>query len=213
MFGIKKIKSDIEEIKRNHYEIMRAEIGEEKESLKKKYDLEAQNLKEQYRIEFSEVMRQFKSDFEKHLKDYSNSIEDIKVYVRNENDLLKKQASVNTEERLVIFHKEISDRYFNTLENIFKFNKEIALLDKLASQVSDKDFDGLKAQLMQPLLESRWKEKEISEGQKIVNKGQLILRQKIDLQETIIQEEKQGKDVTKLREQLKAYNKILEAIK
>lgn len=142
-------------------------------------------------------------------KKLKKEINDLRAYINDELYILKKKLAIDTEERLVQFHKEISDRYFNSLENIFRFNKEVGLIDKLCGSVKDKDFADLKAQLMQPLLESRWKEKEIVDGQRILNKGQEVIQKKNALHNEIIQLEKQGKDVAALKHKLIAYNEVM----
>jgi len=57
-------------------------------------------------------------------KKLKKEISDLRKYVNDEIYILSKRIGIEVEERLVQFHKEISDRYFNSLENIFLIIKE-----------------------------------------------------------------------------------------
>jgi hypothetical protein len=147
------------------------------------------------------------------LRERIEILEDANRVLKQEVENTLQKANNELERRLIEFHGEVTERYFDTLEKIFRLNKEISLINTLAGQVKDKDFADLKAQMLQPLLEARWKDKEKSDGEKIVNKGQHIILERKKLHDEMLLEEKQGKDVKDKKEQLKAFDKILEMIK
>ena len=127
----------------------------------------------------------------------------------------KEQGKIinNVELSLIGFHKEITDRYFDTLERILKVHTESSLISALANQIGKKDLDNLKSSLLQPFLEAKWEKEKEEKGQRIVNKGVLIIEERNSLHNEILQKEKQGEDVGLLKEQLKGFDKVLEMIK
>ena len=122
------------------------------------------------------------------------------------------KAESRVEKRLIAFHKEISDKYFNSLESIFKMSKEIALIDALSDRLKDKDFSDFKAKMMQPFLESRWAEKKKQDAEKIESSGERIISRKKILQDRLLEDERHGRDVTKLKEEIKAFDWIISEV-
>ncbi len=148
-----------------------------------------------------------------HLAETTNSINKKITCLEDRIKILLDEFRNANERRLIEFHKEITERYFETLDKIFRFNKEISLIDTLARQTNDKDFALLKSAFMQPVLQARWDDKRKKDGAKILSKGEEIILKQKELHKEILEKEKAGENVALLREQLKAYNQILEMIK
>jgi len=155
----------------------------------------------------------FNKSIKEDISKLENKFDNTKTELRNEFNLIIGKLENDIEKKLIEFHKEITERYFETLEKIFRLNKEISLINTLAGQVKDKDFADLKAQMMQPLLEARWAEKRKEDGQKIINNGEKIILQRQALHNEMLLMEKKGQDISKMKEQLKVYDAILEEIK
>jgi len=126
--------------------------------------------------------------------------------------MLDKFSNEN-DKKFIDFHREITNKYFETLEKIFRLNKEISLINTLAGQVKDKDFADFKAAMMQPMLEARWSEKKKEDGKKIEASGERIISRRKTLHDEILNDEKRGFDVAKKRERLAELDWMLEAIK
>lgn len=136
--------------------------------------------------------------------------------LEDENRAMKKDIAnfqVVLEKRLLEFHNEVTGRYFDTLEKIFRSNKEISLINALAKQLDDKDFARLKAELMQPLLQARWAEEKRINGQQIVNQGEKVIDRRNKLHDEIIEREKSGEDVKMLKERIQELDWIIKGIK
>lgn len=150
-------------------------------------------------------------EFDNKLKQKADKqdVEDL----RHETDQKFDKSNNQMEKRLIEFHKEIAKTYFDSLEKIFRFNREISLISNLAKQLDDKDFVNLKASLMQPFMELRWKQKKEDEGRKIEAAGEKIITERDNLHNKIIREEKEGKDVSKMKEQLKVFDWLLAEVR
>lgn len=119
--------------------------------------------------------------------------------------------------KIIEFHRQIADKYFSTLEQIFRFNKEISLINTLAQQVGEKDITQLKAALLQPSLEKRWAEKKLETGAKIEKSwGVKIVERRTELHNRILEMERQGQPFEKiapLKAKLEELDKVIGDIK
>jgi hypothetical protein len=136
-----------------------------------------------------------------------------RIEVLEEKPQVDIQAFKNeVEARLLLFHKEITDRYFDTLERILKVHTETSLITALANQISPKTMADLKSSLLQPFLETKWKSEREEKGQKIVNAGEQIISEYDTLHTQMLQDEKQGKDISKTKLQLDVYKNLIERL-
>lgn len=107
------------------------------------------------------------------------------------------------DKKIISFHKEISDKYFNAIENMYKFSKEISLIDSLAHKINDKDLIALKRELVKPVLEERWQQEETSKGlrtdENIKTLGQQLVQMRKQLHEEMLKKEREGKDIAELK--------------
>ena len=143
--------------------------------------------------------------------------------LKEENKILAKEIAevksncslleINVEKRLVQFHKEITDKYFQTLQDIFRVNKEISLIDNLAKSIDDKEFSKLKVSLMQPLLETRWKEMKDAASQQADSKvktiGEILVEKKEELHQKYLVFNREKKDTQFIEGQINILNLIL----
>ena len=129
--------------------------------------------------------------------DFQNQIERLKI---------------DNERTLVEFHKEITDKYFDTLEKILRVHTESSIVTALAHQINEKDLNNLKSSLMQPFLEAKWASDKNERGQKIVNQGVAIIEERKRLHDEILLSERQGLNVEKEKERLVAFDWILSTL-
>jgi len=119
---------------------------------------------------------------------------------------------IDVQRELVKFHKELTDRYFDTLERILRVHSESSLVTALAHQVNEKDLNNLKSSLLQPFLEAKWAKDKQEKGQNILNKGEVIIAEWERLHEEIITKERNGADVSKEKIQWAVLDKIVSEI-
>lgn len=141
-------------------------------------------------------------------------------------DLERKQADFGTEfartidklkndvdKKMIDFHREVTEKYFETLEKIFRLNKEISLMTQLAGQVKEKDLNNLQSMMLQPFLEARWDDKKKKEGTAILNKGASVIDKRNALHAQMLQMEKRGESVIAIKEQIKAFDWIISQVR
>ena len=133
---------------------------------------------------------------------------DLKKHVENEIEKLKIEVS----RQLVEFHKEITDKYFYTLEKILRVHTESSIVTALAHQVNEKDLNNLKSSLLQPFLQAKWDNDKAEKGQKILNKGVAIVEERTRLHNEILALERQGMNVNNKKERLAAFDWMLSEI-
>ena len=95
-----------------------------------------------------------------------------------------KEYSLDTDKKLVDFHKEITDKCFSSMESIMKYSKEVSLITTLAENLKDRDLVALQTQLMKPVLDQKWeqsKQDKINKTDKNAKSmgGEIVNRRKI----------------------------------
>jgi len=105
--------------------------------------------------------------------------------------------------------------YKSICEKVLNFNRDLFIEDMFFNSKHDsqKQFDDFKAKTLQPLLEAKWEQDKIKQGEKVLNKGAEIINERNRLHGEILVKERQGENVEKLKEQLKAFDWIVEEIK
>lgn len=106
----------------------------------------------------------------------------------------------NFQNEMLEFRKLMVDKYFDTLEKIFRSNREISLISSLAKNTNGDDFKHLRAELMQPLLEARWKHNKKELGEKVEKTwGIKLVERRQALHDQMLQMEKQNQPPEKVR--------------
>lgn len=165
---------------------------------------------------FNKKLQERIEELEQKNKCLEEAFAELEQKFRNlDGDLNKDLGRFNNtfDKRLVEFSKEITDKYFSTLERILRVHTESSLVTALAHQVNQKDLNNLKSSLMQPFLEARWENEKKEDGKKIINKGEKIIEERNRLYADMLQREKQGENIDKIKEQLKGFDWILGEIK
>lgn len=105
--------------------------------------------------------------------------------------------------------------YHTICEKIINFNRDLFIKDFFQTSTGglQKQFDEFKSKTLQPLLEAKWENERNANGYKIVNKGAEVIKERDRLHNDILANERIGIDMSKEREQLKAWDCILEMIK
>jgi len=110
------------------------------------------------------------------------------------------------ETRLIEFHKEVSDRYFSSLENILRTNREISLIESLAGHIKKEDLQALETSLLQPVLEQRWKQENKEQVDKVSeiveSKGAKIIERKKYLHEKYLELNRQNKNTSDIEREI-----------
>ena len=117
------------------------------------------------------------------------------------------------EARLIDFHKEVTDRYFGTLERVYRYTKEITLIDQLANSIKDKDLLNLKRMMMAPMIEARKADYEKGIGDKIdevvKTQGQKLLDLRNALHEEMIVKERKEQPIAGHKAKIELIDKII----
>ena len=158
----------------------------------KSYALDAANIVNK---EVEKVRAEIKS-----LQEYEKkAFEGVKDYIEQKTDRNNEFAAFKNEieARLLAFHKEITDKYFSSLEKIFRHYREISLIDSMAARMNgDKDLGKLKATLMKPYLQTIYKDAEDKQAgeinENIKTTGHKLLEQRSILHEEMIKKERKG---------------------
>ena len=118
---------------------------------------------------------------------------------------------VNINKKVVDFKKEVNREYYKALRNIFNLNKRI--LEQAPVDISNAGVEEIRRELSQNLLEAKWAKQKIKEGAKIVNKGVEVIDYRNELHRDMLKREKQGENIEKMREQIKAFDWIIKKVK
>ena len=163
------------------------------------------------------AMENINTDVNQKSMDITNSIMKVKEDVLDNSDM----QSINVEQRLlnlmdkklIEFQKDKMDKFLNHLESIFK---DITLIDKLVRDGDNgKDFKRIRAELLQPILEERYKIEEKIKGNdidfSIKTKGDKIREKRKQLYEQSMSMKKNNKDTKEIDAEIKGLDFILEA--
>ncbi len=145
-----------------------------------------------------EQLRNHQVDLEKRLKLLEDKPQiDIQAF-KNE-----------VEKKLIEFHKEITDKYFSTLEKILRVHTESSIVTALAHNIDQRTLDNLKSSLLQPFLEAKWKADKEQKGEKIEKASEQIFSEFSKLHDEMLQMEKRGEDISKIKIQVNTYEDII----
>jgi len=123
------------------------------------------------------------------------------------------QLEMKVDRKLIEFHKEFTDKYFDNLNAFLRWNKEIALVSYMGGK--DPDIAVLKRELMKPYLEEKWATNKAIEADRInqilQSQGEQIRQKRENLYQQYLKVERENKDL-KLIQTLKAKLEILDEI-
>ena len=102
------------------------------------------------------------------------------ITLREENKLLSERINtlnndlektdIDIDSKLMLFRKEMLDeitgKFFDTLDKIFRTSKEISLIATLVN-TNGSELGALKSQLLKPYIEAKHREERIAQGQEI----------------------------------------------
>ena len=167
--------------------------------------LELENENKKLRLEFK-IMS---DDFSFRLCQQADEIKNLRLNI--ENKIIQHTNEIET--RLNLFHKEITDKYFATLERILKVHSETSLITALAHQVNQKDLNNLRTTLLKPFIEEKWRQEEISKGEKtddnIKSFGQKLVIMRKELHEEMLRNERAGKNIAEFNGKIAILNMII----
>lgn len=143
--------------------------------------------------------------FEKRLSTFNERVVDLEN--RPQVDIQKFNNDV--EKRLLEFHKEITDKYFSTLEKILRVHTESSIITALAHNIDQRNLDNLKSSLLKPFLEAKWETEKQEKGERIINAGAQIIDEYDKLYKEMLEMEKKGEDISKVKVQVDTYANII----
>ncbi len=124
------------------------------------------------------------------------------------------QIEMKVDKKLIDFHKEFIDKYFDNLNAFLRWNKEIALVSYIGGK--DPNISNLKRELMKPYLEEKWsieKAKQAEDINKVLNsKGEEIRKKREQLQSDYLEADRKGRkdDALIYKAQYEILDRILE---
>lgn len=97
----------------------------------------------------------------------------------------------------------------SNVELLFKYAKEIEMVDTLSQQLKQGDIGRVKSILLKPILEERWRLQNIEKADKINKNLVAILEQRNKLLNDKLRMDKEGKDIKYISGQLDMLDKII----
>jgi len=170
-------------------------------------------------VEIGKRLDQFQND----LNALDKILKDQDIALAKEMDLTKREIGTvvnnirnDVSRRLLEFEKEttskVADRYFKSLEDIFRWNREFSFLEKHLNGDS-KNLGSLRRAMIQPLLEMKYKMDDEETSAKvdtvIKSRGEALIHRRRELHDLKIKQERDGKDVKVLVAQIKELDLIL----
>ena len=107
---------------------------------------------------------------------------------------------------------EITGKFFDTLDKIFRTSKEISLIATLMN-TNGTELGQLRSQLLKPYIDAKHREERIKQGEEIVNKGQKIIEARNSMYEDMIQRQRKGENVDKIKSKIEVYDEIIKTIR
>ena len=130
-------------------------------------------------------------------------------------ELLEKSFDIQVnnavESKINEYRGWINAEYYNIVSRMLSVLTPLMFVN--ASNKDKEELKKLNEELSQKSLQDKWEKEKQAKGQAIVNKGVKILEMRQAIQATIIAKEKASQYVGDLKEQLKAYDAMLEVIK
>jgi len=135
-------------------------------------------------------------------------IQTVKDNVSHMKDDIKSEVLIDLKQyvdsRLLDYKKQMMDEYYNVLNKLIEFNKTLFMNNNQKSNLVN-DLENF-------LLKQKWDKEEKEVGNKIVNKGQEIIKKRKELWDEMLKEEKLGNDVEKLKIKIEAYDEIIKGV-
>lgn len=122
-----------------------------------------------------------------------------------DNQRIKDEIMIEVNKQLNIFHKEIADKYFESLANFIRWNKEISLVSLLQGKTGDIELGKVKQELMKPYLDEKYKEDRANQTEKInqllQTKGEEIRKLKDEKYNEYIKLQREGREFNTIKAQ------------
>ena len=113
-------------------------------------------------------------------------------------DTIKEEILLEVDKRLMEFHKEIADKYFESLANFIRWNKELAIVQYVKDKTGDTELGKIKLELMKPYLDEKYMINRAEQAEKInqtlQSTGELIRKRKQELYDEYIKLQREGKN-------------------
>lgn len=218
MFGIKKLREEIEEIGKANRNF-REELREKEEENDLKFQERITQLNESITVinklkdEIKELSEKLKdSAIESETSLFGDIQDRLTVADETINQRLER-INNDVEKQILEFHRESDRKYMVAIDKVFSLNRDLSLMNTIAQKNPDKSFENIKADLMQPFLEMKWNQEKKDLGGKIESQGGWIIEERNRLHNEMILREKNEENVEKIKTKISAFDSIIERAK
>ena len=120
-------------------------------------------------------------------------------------DTIRDEILLGVDKRLIEFHKEVADKYFESLANFIRWNKELALVQYVKDKTGDTELGKIKQELMRPYLDEKYALDRANQADKINNtlqtRGEEIRKLKEEKYNQYIKLQREGMDFIAIKAQ------------
>ena len=135
-------------------------------------------------------------------------IQTVKDNVLHMKDDIKSEVLIDLKQyvdsRLLDYKKQMMDEYYIVLNKLIEFNKTLFMNNNQKSNLIN-DLENF-------LLKQKWDKEEKEVGNKIVNKGQEIIKKRKELWDKMLKEEKLGNDIDNLKIKVETYDEVIRGV-
>ena len=137
-----------------------------------------------------------------------DGIQTLKDNVSHLKDDIKSEVLIDLKQyvdsRLLDYKKQMMDEYYIVLNKLIEFNKTLFMNNNQKSNLIN-DLENF-------LLKQKWDKEEKEVGNKIVNKGQEIIKKRKELWDKMLKEEKLGNDIDNLKIKVETYDEVIRGV-
>lgn len=146
----------------------------------------------------------------KEIKDRMNSLGNISKDIEERfsifNNVLQVSIDNALNKKFVEYQRWINHEYYEVAEKLINI-----FVGKMKGE--EAELKNIQSKMLSQALEEKWSKERKIKGHEIVNKGEAVILKHEQLKKEIVELEKSGANVDALREQLKAYDSIMEMLK
>lgn len=159
--------------------------------------------------DINKLREEHDSDIECLEGEVDRSIAEVKTEFIHQIERFKLEYGMVVDTKLLDLQKAVYDKLFTTIESLFKYTKEIQLMDTLAHNIKDEDLARVKAVLLKPILDEKWKQQNTEIANTVSNKLANIIENRNNILHERLKLEREGKDMKFIDGQLSMLDSII----
>jgi len=144
------------------------------------------------------------AEIDEKLINLNNKIVDVLKKIQLDISDVRKDMKLYIDECFLKLKSDMKDEYYIILNKLIEFNKNLFMTNTQKSSLID--------ELEDMILRSKWDKEEKILGDKIINKGQEIIKKRNELNDKMMQDERQGKDIKDLKLIISIYDDIIRSV-